>query len=413
MFAGVDVVPLPSSATGSWSVAGRRVTPDRAVGLPAMLRGIRILSETIGSFPLIIYRGDPDSPAKEAVTANCPQYELLSHKPNDLQTPFELKAYIVASILGYGNAYLLKIKSRRRGVMQLYPIDPSRVRPEVGSDGFSLTYKVRLSPTAAQVAVMTRSDLIHIPGVLVKNPWIGVSPILAAANAVGSALATEEYAARFYDNDATPTGVIEFPGSANTQQAKDTRETWEDRHRGAKNAHRVGTLFGGATYKTIGVSAQAAQVIESQRWNVDQVANVLNLPAWLLGGTDQNPRSTPEERNTVALQYGFAPWLIRIEQRLHDDDDLFPDKGLVPHFLPDGILRADAGLRAAANLVGRQGGWLSINDVRRSENMAPVPGGDDYQVTPVGGAPNLQPAGGDEPAPVPNDDVVPPAEPAT
>ncbi len=393
MFSGVDVVPLPSQALGNWSVAGRRVTPDRAASLPAMLRGIRFLAEGIAALPLIVYRGDPATPTSQAVVQHGSQFSILHDVPNGLQTPFDFMAYIVASLIGYGNAYLLKSKVDGK-VLELWPLDPTRVTPKVNKDGTDMTYKVRVKPNDAVTVKMDRGDLIHIRGTLLnKDPYIGVSPILVAANAVGGALAAEEFAGRFYANDATPAGVIEFARGANTQEAKDTREAWEDRHRGAKNAHRVGVLFGGAKYQQIGISAEAAQIVQAQQWNVQVTANVLGLPVWALGGADPNPRSTPEQRNTGLLQFSFAPWLVRIEQALWRDDDLFPSKRLAPRFLADGMLRADMSLRYAAYLQGRQAGWLSVNDIRVAENQPPIEGGDTYQDTPVGGAPNLQPAG--------------------
>lgn len=410
MFSGLDVVPLPSQSLGSWSYSGRRITAEKAVGLPAMLRGIRFLAEAIAGLPLIVYRGDPTNPGLKAeVVETSPQYGMLHLEPNTLQTPFDFKAYIVASMIGHGGAYMLKSKVRKRpGGMQLvgmYPLNPSRVKPEMNKAGDELIFKVRVKPNDAQTVEMTREDLIYIPGFLFKEPYIGTSPVLTTANAVGAALAAEEFAARFYDNDATPAGVIEFPDGANTQKAKDTREVWEDRHRSAKNAHRVGVLFGGAKYTQVGVDASRAQIIDAQRWNVEVVANILGLPVWTLGGPDPNPRSTPEQRNTELLQFGLVPWLVRIEQALAKDDDLFPDKGLVPHFVAEGLLRAEMMARYEAYLKGRQAGWLSVNDIRRKENEPPIEGGDIYQATPVGGAPNLQPgeAGTEQPEAAPDD----------
>lgn len=411
MFSGVDAIPLPSQAGGNYSVAGRRVSTEKAVGLPAMLRGIRVLSETVGSLPVIVYRGDPSNPDTKTVVSDAPQYDLLSKKPNELQTPFDFKACIVASILGWQGAFILKAKSR--GVVQeLWPIDPSRVKVE--HKGTSMKYKVRLHPEDAAEVTMTRADLIHIPGTLLKDPYVGVSPIITAANAVGTALAAEEFAGRFYENDATPGGVIEGSPNSTQQQAKEVKELWEDAHRGSRKARKIGALFGGSKYTQIGVDAQSAQIIETQKWSVDQVANVLGLPAWILGGADRNPRSTPEERNMELLQFSIAPHLVRIEQALHADSDLFPDKELAPQFLADGLLRASMAMRFEAWLKARQAGWMCADEIRSRENMPPLPDGTgkEFQMTPVGGAPNLQPGnGGTEASPA--DTVVEPASPVT
>src|SRR3954452_11642301 len=109
------------------------------------------------------------------------------------------------------------------------------------------------------------------------------------------------------------------------------------------------------------------------------------------------------------LQFSIAPWLVRFEEALHADDDIFPDKDLFPEFLADGVLRADTAARYGAYLQGRQAGWLSVNDIRAKENMPPIEDGDQYQTTPVGGAPNLQPDNAPDNAPA--DDVTDPANP--
>lgn len=402
MFAGVDAIPLPSTELGQWTPSGRRVTTVKARGLPPVLRGIRIMAETTGTLPILVYRGDPQNPALLAEVDAGPQYELLGKKPNMMQTPFDFKAYIVSAIYGYGNAYLLKAKSKRFGVTELWPITPSRVIPETKSNT-EIVYKVRPAKAGEREVELTREDLIHIPGILLDDPYIGVSPLSISAVAIGTGLAVEEFSARFFDRDATPGGLIEHPGAKDTQAAKDMREIWNDRHRGSKKAHGIGALFGGASYKQIGVNAKDAQVIEAQQWTVDQSANVIGLPPRELGGSDPNPRATPEERNMDLLQ-SVMPWLVRTEQALHADNDLFPDKELVPRFYTDGMLRASMSTRFEAYVSARQAGWLSINDIRRREGEPPIPDGDDYQATPVGGAPNEESANKEKPDRASEDD---------
>lgn len=393
MFQGVDAIPTPAAGVGagSWSVAGRRVTPETAAGLPAILRGVRLIAETIASFPLQTIARAANGNREPAEGSW--QWDLLHDRPNDTQkTPFAFKEYVVASMVMRGNSYSLKAKSRGR-VQALYPLRPSRVEPRYLKDGESLVYDVRSAN--GKVTTLDAEDLLHIPGFLLEDPLIGQSPIKVAANAIGTSLGVEEFAGRFFENDGSPGGVLNFTGTRDSQAAKDTRDTWEDRHRGSAKARRIAALFGGTTYQAIGVDAESAQLIESQRWSVEQAARVLGLPAWALGGTDQNPRSTPEQRNSELMTLGLGPWVVRFEEGLHADDDLFPDKSLFPHLDSDHLVRAEMLMRYQAYTLARQAGWLSINDVRGKENMPPIDDGDDYQVTPVGGAPNQQPGGGD------------------
>jgi len=397
MFAGESTIPTPAEGvgTGAWSIAGRRVTPQIAAGLPAILRGVRLLGETVAAMPLGVVKTDANGDHEQAVGSW--QYEVLHDTPNDTQkTPFAFKEFVVASMVAMGNSYSLKAKSRGR-VQALYPLKPSRVRPKYPKGGGPLEYEIR--EDNGRIVTLTADDVLHIPGVLFDDPCIGISPIMLAANTLGTAISAEEFAGRFFDNDATPSGVISFKQGGDSKAAKDTRETWEDRHRGSRRSHKVAALFGEATYQQIGVNAEQAQIIESQRWSVDQAARVLGLPAWALGGVDQNPRSTPEQRNSELLTFSISAWIKRFEEGLHADPDMFPDKSLFPFFETEGLVRAEMSLRYESYLKARQGGWQSANDIRRKENEPPIEGGDVYQETPVGGAPALQPGADEGPPP--------------
>lgn len=386
---GSSAIPTPGNEGlfGSWTVAGRRVTTADAVGLPAVLAGIRFLAETVATFPIEVCRETQDR-QKERQT-NSDQWRLLNTQPNERQTPFMFKAFMVASMIGHGGFAALKAKARKR-VMALYPMDPTSY--SVVREGGEIVFKVRDPSQTTGIKTLTRKDVLYIPGVLLDDPEIGISPLRIHANAVATALGTEEYAGKFYANDATPRGVILAPFGADSQQATDAKKAWNEGGQGSSKAHQTRVLFSNATYQQIGVNAQDAQIIDAQRWSVEQAARALRLPNWALGVPEGPSRTTPEQRNMELLQFSIAPWLVRGEEGFHADDDLFPDKIDKPEFLATGILRADSLARAQAHLIERQGGWKSINDIRGEEGLSPIDGGDDYQVTPVGGAPNLQPA---------------------
>lgn len=405
---GVDRVPRPGEYGFGSTVAGRRVTVELAAGLPAILSGIRLLAETTGAMPLHVYEETYESGSGPRA-AKSDQWRILNKRPNEQQTPFGFVSFLIASLNGWGGA--LALKAMAGGVVQaLYPLAPRRWYAYHGEDNV-LHFKVRTAP--GKWATLDQSDAIYVPGILLDDPYIGVSPITEHANAIGIAIGTEEYAGRFYDNDATPSGALEMPFNSDSQQAKDMREFWEDRHRGGRNAHRVAALFGGAKYQQIGVSAQDAQIVEAQRWNVEQAARVLRLPPWALGVEDRS-RLTPEQKNLGLLQLSCFPWMTRVEQALNADEDLFPVRsGLCCGFDADYLMRADMAARYTAYLQGRQAGWLNVDEIREEEGREPLPNGagQEYQTTPVGGAPNLQPGGGGVgseggPAPAPTPEPV-------
>lgn len=402
-FGNSDRIPLPGEMGGIFSSSGTMVTQDAAMALPAVMAAIRLIAETLASLPLIVYSGDmlDKQPQPEAW-----QWPLLRDRPNDQQTAAEVWQYVSACIEGWGGSCLLKSKHLlTKQVMELFPQDPARCIPKI--ENGELVFKMRDGGGTQQT--LSKADILYIPGLLTRNPLIGVSPISAHRDALGNAIALEAFGSRFFASDATPGLVIKSdPSTGNTKAQRDeAKEAWNARHSGAGNAHGTAVLPPGWTVERIGVSPADAQYLDGQKWNVDQAARAFKIhPPALIGGSDLNPRATPEQRNQDFLQYSLTHRLIRVEQRLHADDDLFPDKNLRPMFLADGLLRASIDLRYAAYTQARQAGWLSINDIRRKEGEPPIgPEGDDYQATPVGGAPNLQPQG-------PGGASVEPAEPA-
>jgi len=382
LFAGTDRIPLPGSQGGVWSAAGRWVSTKDAVGLPAVLSAIRVLAETVGSLPMIVYRqvGDNKERAQDSS-----QWALLHDKPCEGVTPMALWSHIVAAQHGWGGAYVLKMKAQGK-VVQLGPLQADRVTPRV--DGGQLVFDVRDQDSSYGVKTLTRSSVLYIPGILYDHPLIGISPIAMHRQALGTGLALEEYGGRFFSNDATPGGVLQIPGDLSKPQRDEMREAWDSEHRGGENAHKLGVLIGGSTYQQVGISPHDAQYVDGQRFTVEQVARIFRIPTWLLAGADPENRVKQEEKNLSFLQFSLAPWLVRIEQALLADDDLFPDKTMTPEFLADGLLRADTATRYAAYVQARQAGWLSANEIRAMENRPPVEGGDNVQATPVGGAVN-------------------------
>ena len=402
MFTGSSAIPAPSMnglLTG-WGSSARTVSAGDAIGIPATLAAIRLLAEVIGSLPMVVYEGNGDERER---ALNVPQWELLHIRPNSETTPLGLWSYVTASLQTNGGGYLLKTKSRRK-VQELYPINPAFIMPK--RENGELVFKFQPPSEPSKAKTLTREDIVYIPGILLGDALIGVSPIAVQRQALGITVAQEDFQGSFYANGAAPRGVITHPGQPTTDQRRDMREGWDFQHKGPSNAGKVGLLWGGATYQPIQMTMSDAQFIESQRFSIEQIARIFRVPARLLGITDSSEtRITPEQHGMEFLTYSLLPWLIRLEQALYLDDDLFPDKSLFPEFLTDGLLRADTASRYAAYVQARQAGWLSANEIRRMENLPPVPGGDEVQATPVGGAPN--PGSTDPVEPTPNPD--PPA----
>jgi HK97 family phage portal protein len=378
---------MPTSNIYSYS--GRTVTPDDAIGLPAVGAAIRSVSEIIGSLPMLVYIRDRDRRERAPQT---PQYQLLHDAPNADQSPFDFFSDITASIETTGNAVIQKIKDTRGRVVELLVIDPDYVQIRRDKDGQKVI-DVNMGG-GKRVEGLTAADVIHIRGFTLKGGLVGLSPIQAHRNALGNAMALQEYQGRFWRNDATPGLVIKVPGQLGKQQAAQVLQVWSDTHGGLANSHRPAILAGGADLDRI--PAMDAEWVETQRLNVLDVARIFRVPPWLLAVENSSlPGGNPEQDSLRFLLYSLGPRLRRIELALRADQDLFGlGSNLFPEFLVDSLLRTDTKERYESYKAARQAGWLSPNEIRVLENYPPSdqPGADDIQLTPVGGAPN--PSGG-------------------
>jgi len=385
---GSSAIPLPGMSPGGglYAFTGRYVTPEVASGLAAVGAAVRLIAETIGSLPLITYRGA----GTERVRALRDwQYQLLHERPNLEQSAMEFWADVASCIEYTGNAFIQLNRAGSR-VVEMHVVDPYGVRVHRDKDTQEKRFDVTVDGHLYQS--LTSAEMLHIRGFAIRGGMMGVSPIAEHKNTLGVALAAEEFAGRSYANDATPGLAITVPGNLGRQQATEMLQVWNSTHQGLHNAARPAVLTNGATLERLGMTLADAELIRSRQYGVEEVARIFRIPPAMLGVPNAGTNQSAEEESLRFVRYCLLPRCRRIEMALRACDALFPQgTDLEPEWLVDGLLRADTQTRYDALLKARQGGWMSMNEARAIENLPPVEGGDEVQQTPVGGAPNLQP----------------------
>ncbi len=365
------VSELPPGRADAQNSAGIVVTRNQALGLPAVLGVIQSACWPASSLPCMVYRPNGDGSDKARDTL---QWTILHDEPNgDQTTPQQMWWVVLASILGHGGAALLKLKARGR-VVGLAPQHPDRwtVFREKGELKFRFGSKT-----------LTRQDVIYIPGDLLFDAQIGVTPLAIAREAVAAGRAQQLFEGRYYATDGSPRDVITLTGNPNKTERREFLESWEARH--SAGTRRTGLLWGGAEYTPIGVNLKDAEYANAAKLTADRVCDLYGMPRGMLDlEHDANPEDTHRRYRELFLQ----PRLTAIEQALHADPDLFPDKTLFPRFNTNALLRPSLKDRADSYRLFRQGGVLTANELRALEDYPPHDGGDDLQATPVGGAPN-------------------------
>ena len=196
------------------STSGKHVNERSAMQMTAVYACVRILSESIASLPVHLYQNQDEGSKTRAVKH--PLYRILHDEPNPEMTSFVFRETLMTHLLLWGNAYAQIIRNGKGEVIGLYPLMPNRMT--VDRDVFGrICYCYQMQDSDAHTGktgsvTLKPSDVLHIPG-LGFDGLVGYSPIAMAKNAIGLAIATEEYGAKFFANGATPGGLLEYPGT--------------------------------------------------------------------------------------------------------------------------------------------------------------------------------------------------------
>lgn len=364
------------------STAGKAVTERSAMQMTAVYSCVRILSEAIAGLPLHLYRYGEDGSKQKAL--DHPLYTLLHDEPNPEMSSFVFRETLMTHLLLWGNAYAQILRNGKGDVIALYPLMPNKMTVDRDDEGH-LYYSYQRSNDEAlkpnSRVILSPHEVLHIPG-LGFDGLVGYSPIAMAKNAIGLAIATEEYGAKFFANGAAPSGVLEHPGTI--KDPSRVREAWQSQFGGSSNSGKVAVLEEGMKYTPISISPEQAQFLETRKFQINEIARIFRVPPHMVGDLEKSSFSNIEQQSLEFVKYTLDPWVVRWEQSIMRGL-LSPDekKQYFAKFNVDGLLRGDYQSRMNGYAVGRQNGWMSANDIRELENMDRIPaeeGGDLYLI---------------------------------
>ena len=365
------------------TTSGKRVNERSSMQMTAVYACVRILSEAIAGLPLQLYQTDEEGRKSKATDHTL--YRLLHSEPNPEMTSFVFRETLMTHLLLWGNAYAQIIRNGRGEIIALYPLMPDRMEVDRDKNG-QIIYKYQTSSEDAKtlqgnMVVLSSSDVLHIPG-LGFDGLVGYSPIAMAKNAIGMAIACEEFGARFFANGAAPSGVLEHPGTL--KDPKRVRDTWQSQFGGSSNTGKVAVLEEGMKYTPISISPEQAQFLETRKFQINEIARIFRIPPHMVGDLEKSSFSNIEQQSLEFVKYTLDPWVIRWEQSL--SRALLTEeekKTMFFRFNVEGLLRGDYQSRMNGYATARQNGWMSTNDIRELEDMDRISaeeGGDLYLI---------------------------------
>ena len=354
------------------SSSGKVVTADKIIRLSTVWACVRLLSESVSTLPLKIYERQSDGSRKLA--QNNLAYQILCRRPNPEMTPSRFMLMIVASICLRGNAFVEKFFIGTK-LVSMVPLLPQKmVVKRLDSGKLQYTY----TDNGVQ-RIIPLDRMMHIRGFGLDGVC-GMMPTMAGVDVFGAAMSVDEAAAKIFENGLQSTGFLSSKTALNKEQRERLRQNLQS-FIGSKNAGKLMVLENELTYENVTMNPEAAQLLESRSFSIEEICRWFRVPPFMVGHTTKQSSwaSSLEGMNMLFLTHTLRPLLVNIEQEisrclLNSDEDLFAE------FSVEGLLRADSAGRAAYYTSALQNGWMSRNDVRRLENMPPIEGGDIYTV---------------------------------
>jgi len=343
------------------TTAGTVINNETAFQVNAIFSAVSLISDTISTLPVDSFiRLDGQR------TAFRPRPAWIQ-KPDVDTTKEAFYGSVIVSMLLDGNAFIRVYASRKGEITNLVVLNPQSVeikRNGVGRVMFELEGEKKL---------LSSEECIHIADVVRPGNMRGVSRVNALKENFGLALSLEKFASKFFSQGASTQGIIEYPGKLTAEQAKQLQEGFDARHKGWRRSHKTGILSAGATYKPTSVQNDQAQFLDSRRMAIEDVARAFNVPPHLLGLPGTNSYASVEQNNLAWVTHCLRPIVQKLEGALSPlmARSAGGDTAFVKFSL-NGLLRADIQSRYTAYSTALLSGFMTINDVRRLEDLPDI-----------------------------------------
>lgn len=368
-----DPLAFKELISGMFTISGVSVSEDSAIGLSAIWNCVALKARTLAQLPIDLY-GNGTGGNKYVDFTN-PVYALVKYAPNNAQTAFNYSQITQAHLELWGNSYSIIYRDRNAVAGELWPVHPSKAVP-VLSQSRKLYYEISGERT------FTSDEILHLPG-LGFDGIKGKSPIRIAAENIGLGLAAQTYGSTFFSNGANVGSIYTHPNQLSDTAYNRLKDSLEKKNAGLMNANRPMILEEGMKFEKVGLPPEDAQFLETRKFQKSDYASMFQVPQHLIGVMDAATYSNIEHQAIEFVVFCMTP-VLKLREEEMNRKLLRTDELGRKYFKynVNGLLRGDSAARAQYYKDGLQGGWLSVNDIRKLEDQNPVEGGDTY-LTPV------------------------------
>jgi HK97 family phage portal protein len=365
------------------TVGGVHVTQERAMYASVVYACVKVISETIGSLPVDVFKKEG---GRRVPKDNHNLEFLLSAQPNPLHTAAEFWEMLAGMLALFGNCYAQIIRDAAENVTALYPIPSDVISAERAAGG---NFQYRMTLTDGGQMVFPAREIFHVRQMM-NDGVNGRDPVASAGRSIALALITETFATAYFKNDARPSVVLEMPGSASEEAVNRIRSQWLAKCSG-ENYNSVVLLEEGMKVSGISSTNVNSQLMESRRYQVAEIARFFRVPLHMINDLEKSSFSNIEQQSIDFYRSTILPFLTKFEQRARVD--LFAPSEKATHYVKfklDGLLRGEIATRYEAHARAISSGWKTPNEVRKDEDLDPLPGLDE-PLLPLNMAPATQP----------------------
>ena len=354
-------------------IAGEHVDEYSALNYSAVYNAIALISGTLSALPLHLMKRSGNS---TTLAHNHKLYRLLHDRANPYMTAMALRECLIAHILAWGNGYAEIVRDNMGQVVELWPITPNRIRPEM-LDG-KMIYIVTVD---GQQKPLRRENILHIPGPGFDG-FMGYSVVRLASKSIGLGKAMESFGAHYFGQGTHPGIIIEHPGKLSETGSQNMRDALAATYSGLGKSHKLMLLEEGMKAQKVSIPPNDSQFLESRQFQIPEIARWFNLPPHKLKDLTRSSFSNIESEQISFVTDSLLPWGVRIEQNLNMQLLSAADiaRGLYFKHVFEGLLRGSAKDRAEFYRVMFGIGAMNINEIRSKEDLDPVEGGDVHLV---------------------------------
>lgn len=337
----MDSVLLKMLGGSAQTKSGVMVTPFTALKCGVLLACIRVLSEGGAVVPLKVFKR-LDNGGKEPAVDH-PLYSVLHDSPNPEMTSYEWRERTIVEMCVWGNSYHQQILDGKGNVREIWPLDPARMTVERPEAGGEKRFKFRSKSGVERI--FSADEILHFQ--MYGDGMKGYSLVELCDEAVGLAMSAEEFAARFFANDASPRLMMQTTQALSPKSVSEMRDMWNEQHQGVAKKHKVGWLWGGMEAKLLESDISKLQLIEVRKFQIEEIARICRVSLHLIQHLDRMTNNNIEHQSISHVVQTMLPWYVRLEQRMNHSLFGPVERGrfFAEHEV-DGLLRGDAVSRA-------------------------------------------------------------------